>query len=237
MAASVPCCCARVCACTNNDEREHPAAHTTNSERRLTHTPYAEDEIAYPDNCTRRGEQIAAQWTDGPASAALRAGVVAVAGLDGVLGFVFAGEGEVDLMVALGCGIALGCEADAVLAAQLLADLIEDVGYSLFLRDLEDAAAGLLRDTLQDLLAVDALFLPAARAAATSAAARVATSAAREPASATAVATTGLLALEVDGVDDAVGSLRGFNRIGQPLLRAAVHAVGQHDQRLAALLL
>jgi len=89
------------------------------------------------------------------------AGVVAVAGLDGELALVLAGEGEVDLVVALRGGIRVGRVAEAVLAAQLLADLVEDAGDGFFFGDLKHAAAGFLGDALEDLLAVDASFLPA----------------------------------------------------------------------------
>jgi hypothetical protein len=46
-----------------------------------------------------------------------------------------------------------------------------------------------------------------------------------------------LLALEVDGVDDGVGALGCFECAGEALLAAAVDAIGEDDERLAALLL
>jgi len=45
-----------------------------------------------------------------------------------------------------------------------------------------------------------------------------------------------LLALEVDGVDDRVGALGGLDGLGERLLASAIVAVGEDDDRLAALL-
>ena len=45
-----------------------------------------------------------------------------------------------------------------------------------------------------------------------------------------------LFALEVDGVDDGVGSLGGFNGAGEGLFAAVVLSVGKEDEGFAALL-
>ena len=187
---------------------------------------------------------------------ALVAGVVAVAGLqEEVLGAGL-GEREDDAVVAVGGGLLVGGVAEAVLGAQLIADLLVDLGEGLFLADLEEASAGLVGHALEDLLAVDMAWETlrlTALAASASTPTGVAT-ASTGKSTATAATASGessaalaariliesagcLAALEVDGVDDGVGALGGLDGGGERLLAAAVHAVGEDDDGLASGLL
>ena len=173
----------------------------------------------------------------------LLAGVVAVAGLD-VESFLF-GDGEVDLVVAVGGGGGVGGVAESVLGTKLFGDLGVDARDILFFRDLEEAAAGFAGDAFEDLFAVDAGLGVAAAATALAAAATAASGIAS---AATGVAAAGtaavvaeagavLLALEVDGVDDGIGALGGLDGMGEGLLAGVVDAVREDDEGFAAVLL
>jgi acetyl esterase/lipase len=184
-------------------------------------------------------------------------GVVAVAGLNGKALLI---GGEIDLMIASSSGILRGCVTEAVLGAQLFGDLGVDLGYVLILLDLEESAAGLVDHALEVLFAVGAPLrwgvvasasvaagvasTPARVAAAgvTSsgiAASRVAT--ARVAAAALVLVVVGsvlgLVAFEVDGVDDGVGALGGFDGADEVFAAAVVAAVGEDDEGFATLLL
>jgi hypothetical protein len=186
--------------------------------------------------------------------ARLLSGVVTVAGLDEE---ALLAEGKFDLVVAGGCGVLAGGIAEAVLGAQLFDDLIIDLGYILILLDLEEAAAGLLGHAFKVFLSVDvASGIIAASIAATRISASWVTSArvasagiAAAGVAATRISTTGvaatvlgailvgLFAFEVDGVDDGVGALGGFDGFDEGLSTAAVAAVGEDDDGLATGLL
>ena len=75
----------------------------------------------------------------------LLSAVVAVSGLDEK---AFLMKGEIDLVVACSSGVLTGSKAKPILGAQLLGDLVVDLGYVLILLDLEEPASSLLGHTL-----------------------------------------------------------------------------------------
>src|ERR1700728_1120828 len=140
---------------------------------------------------------------------------------------------------------------------QLFGDLCVDGVYSLPLRDLKDASAGLTAQPLEDLLAIDGVRL---RPSASSTATIASTAARPAPASPWVATPTGiastagktttmmasripwaviamrLLALEVDRVNDRIGALSCLDRLGNRLLAVAVDAIGKQNERAAPLL-
>src|SRR5271170_1132812 len=161
-----------------------------------------------------------------------------------------------DLMVAVGrCVLGRGI-TEAVLCPELFSYLVVDLGHILILLYFKEAPAGLLGHAFEDLLAVNvALAGIVAPAATTIASTRIAPTAAGVataristpgkaapgiPATAALriiVLWMGLLALEINGVDDGIGSLGGFDGADEILLAVSVHSVGEDDESLAAGLL
>src|SRR5689334_276775 len=130
-------------------------------------------------------------------------------------------------------------EAQAVLIAQFLFNAGVNFVESLFLgRALKHTAAGFLRDSLQDFFAIRALFLRLSppSAAATSAATAHGTSHAGIAKSA-AMLSEIFFAFEIDGVNESIRTLGGFNRALQRLFAAAIDAIGDNDQSFATFLL
>src|SRR5271154_8518 len=124
----------------------------------------------------------------------------------------------------------LGSVPEAVLIAQLFLDPAEDVLYRQFLGDLEEAAAGFLREALQDFLAVGTLCLPSA---ATAHAAMMSAHAASAE-TAKSVVPVCLRIGEENRVHQRVRALSGFDGGRQSFLTGVIHAVGHDDKRLAA---
>src|SRR5277367_3582043 len=145
-------------------------------------------------------------------------------------------KGQIDLMVAVGGSVRGRCVAEPVLGPKLFCDLVVDLGDVLVLFNLEEAATGLLGHALEDFLSVDMALAGIVAAVVASATAGIAASAGvatTAPARITTarVATSGiatsatatvlrrillrLLSLEVDGVDDGVGAMSGFNRFDE----------------------
>src|SRR5208283_687980 len=189
---------------------------------------------------------------------ALLPGVIAVPGLHC---HVFLGGGDENLVITGFRVRQVWGEAQAVLVAQLLPNASVNLLDRVVLRYLVKASAGLLCQPLHDLLAIGVTALRSATAAPAAttrvAPSRVATTgiAAAMPAAAgvsragitptresnsmpTPVASGVVIGLRVgeqDGVHQGVGALGCFNGPGQAHLAALVHAVGEDDQRLAAL--
>ena len=193
-----------------------------------------------------------------PDSGALFASVVAVASLhDVVLLLVVVAELEINLVVALRGGVLVRGEGETVLGAELGGDLGVDVGGGLLFGDLEETSAGLVGHAIEDLLAVNLAATLAAGAVATAASTGIASATtagvaatgessgeayasaltATSAAAGGVVAGLALLAFEVDGVDDGVGALGGFDGLGEGLTAGVVDAVGEDDEGLATLLL
>ena len=169
-------------------------------------------------------------------------------------------KAEIDLVVSAGGGVLTGGVAETVLRAQLLGDLVVDLGNVLALLDLEEASAGLLGHALEGTFCrqralgrIVAAVAATAVASATGVAATTgiaATATARVAATAAGVATrvatttavlrvvlVGFFAFEVNGVDDRVGALGGLDGFDEGLSAAAVTAVGEDDDGLASGLL
>jgi len=148
---------------------------------------------------------------------------------------------------------------------EFFGDLRVDLVHGLLFGDVEDAAAGFTAHAFEDLSAVDegrvvcacgvvvAAALAAAVGIATTAAAGVTAAATARIATA---ATTGvstaavmtavvavvavvvmLFALVVDGVDDGIGALGGFDGAGDGFFAVAVYAIGEEDEGAAAFVL
>ena len=190
----------------------------------------------------------------------LLAGVVAVAGLDGVL-LLLVGvfEAKIDLVVTVGgCVLGRGV-AEAVLGSELGGDLGIDLVYGVLFGDFEETSAGFGGHALEGLLAVGVLAATAAGAtlaSSTTTAAGVSTASAGVASSTSGVSAASariasasaavvaavvvglvVFTFEVDGVDDGVGALGGFDGAGEGFFAAAIDAVGEEDKSFAAFLL
>ena len=169
-------------------------------------------------------------------------------------------ECQIDLVVAVGGGVRGRGVAETVLGAQLFGDLVVDLGDILVLLHLEETASGLLGHALEDLFAVDVALaaagivaaIVAATTAGITAATRIASAAAGiasawvtaagiASAATAAVLLRGVLvtlfAFEVDGVDDGVGALAGFDGSDEVLFAVPVDSIGEDDEGFAAALL
>src|SRR5580658_2058860 len=147
----------------------------------------------------------------------------------------------------LGIGVDLvGGIGEQILLAECAGDQAVNVVEIIFLLGLEELAAGALRDLLHDLLAVDrrlafaAAAMPAATAGPAPAAARI--TATRITAAHSAVMAWKLarlalfLAFEVNGENLHAGAIGCIDGIVKRFLAAAIDAVGEDQQRLAAVL-
>src|SRR5450756_1030970 len=139
--------------------------------------------------------------------------VVAFAGLHGEA-LLFGGQTN-PVVGAGGIG-AIRRVSQTVLVPQILIDLVVHLGQGMFLRNLEETAAGLARDLLQHFLAVGRIHRAAAAYSADAESAAV-----------------HFRVFEEDGVDQGIRPLRGFHGGGERNLAARVHSVGKQDQRLA----
>src|ERR1019366_4029788 len=111
-----------------------------------------------------------------------------------------------------GAGIGTGGrEAQTVLVAQFFLQVVVNLVHRDLFGNFVEPAAGLARNALQDGLAVRPLV--SAKAAAIA-----------------------LFALEIDGIDQGIGPLRRFDGFGKQRSAAVIHAIGEQDERLAALL-
>ncbi len=136
------------------------------------------------------------------------------------------------------CGTRLRRVAQAVLAAQIVFDLMIDLVDRLLLGDLEHSASRLGGNLRQDFLPVRPLLrepriAPAAPPIGAPAPAirTAAITAARPPEPAVS-----LLVGKKDRIHDRVGPLRRLDGVLQRLLASAIHSVGKDDHRLAAFL-
>jgi hypothetical protein len=161
-----------------------------------------------------------------------------------------------DLMVAVGRCILGGGIAEAVLGSKLFGYLIVDLRNILIFLDFKEASASLLGHTFKDLLTVNvtlARIIASITATISSpwisptttwvATARISTARKTTPRiTATAVLRVivlwmGLLALEINGVNDGIGSLGRFDRADKILLTVSVDAIGKDDKGFASGLL
>src|SRR5580698_8246712 len=139
-------------------------------------------------------------------------------------------------MVAVGGGVRGRCVAEPVLGPKLFCDLVVDLGDVLVLLHLEETATGLLGHPLEDFLSVDMALAGIIAAIVASATARIAAAAgiaAAATATVVRIILLRLLSLEIDGVDDGVGALAGFDGFDEIFLAVAVDSVGEDDQGLA----
>src|ERR1700722_11404837 len=128
----------------------------------------------------------------------------------------------------------VGRIAEDVLAAEFLVEVGVDFVESFFLGDFKETPAGIFGDLLENFFAVGARFLGAAGIAAASSS--HSTAAHARPPEAAAIVVAFLPVGEEDAVDEGVRALRGFDGFGERFLAAAVTAVGEDDESLAALL-
>ena len=176
--------------------------------------------------------------TEAPACGLLGIDVEAVASLDF---HVLLLHDELEFVIADGGVGLVGGIAEDILVVEFLVEVGIDFVEGLFLRNLKETPAGSFGDLLENFLAVGTRFFGAPGIAAASSAHSAATThptpAHARPSEPASVAVAFFLVGEEDAVDEAVGALGGFEGFAERFLATVVDAIGEDDERFAALLL
>src|SRR5882757_2531062 len=155
--------------------------------------------------------------------AVLLSGEVAVAGLNER---AFLAEGELNPVVADGCGVLARGVAEVVLGAQLFRDLVVDLGYVLVLLDLEETAAGLLGHALENFPAVDVVSAVGIVAAITASARTAASRVASAGIAASRIATAGVTSARIAATGITAPRITAAGTAASGIATAAWVAVG-----------